>query len=1082
MNEISLLEEENFLASEDAFTEENSVNKRKENERVAEAKKAAKKKTSKVTVAPANAAKPTVHKGDKEAIKKAVSKKVSEKKVEAVTPKKQAAAKKQPEVEKQPEPVAPVKAIKQAGVAKQTKAAAKQKPELAVKPPKAAKTPEKTVSQKIEEEQILLNQPKAPEVANAKHTTPVTIETKSSALRKITFQIKFKTVPGEALFVSAHHPLFGNNNPEKAFPLIFLSENYWFGTLDIPAEQPLTSDIPYSYILKKVDGTYSEECSCDKLIQYSAFDNEELLLIDTWNPSSLIENTYYTEPFQQVLLRENITEVESTTPVKVTHIFKAKAPLLAKGHALCIIGSVAELAQWNKEDPLLLSRKQGEIWHSISLDLSEADFPFSYKYGLYDINTNTFIEYETGSNRVIYDGDSDKLTVVSDGFAAIPYNGFKGAGVAIPVFSLRSAKSCGVGEFTDLKLMVDWAKQVGLKLVQLLPVNDTTATHSFTDSYPYAAISAFALHPLYLHLPAIVNKENQFLLTALQGKQAVLNSKTEIDYVEVMRVKWDVIKQIFPSQKEITFKSADFNNFFNENNHWLVPYAAFCYLREQNKTADFNQWQSNKKFDAQQINELAGSPLKADEQISVYYYIQYHLHLQLNDATKYAHENGIIVKGDIPIGIYRNSCDAWQEPELFFMDMQAGAPPDDFAVKGQNWGFPTYNWQRMREDGFTWWKKRFKQMSYYFDAFRIDHILGFFRIWSIPMNAVEGIMGHFVPAMPVHINEIAGRGILFNYERFCAPFINDAVLNRFFGSGYEAFIWKFLEVASEGMYKLKPEFDTQRKVESYFTEQENTDQNRNLKQGLFNLISNVIFFEAENSDQEQFHYRIAMAETLSYQHLDDHSKHHLYELYINYFFRRQDNYWEKEAMMKLPELKRSTNMLICGEDLGMVPNCVPGVMKELAILSLEIQRMPKDPTREFFHPNDAPYLSVVTPSTHDMSTVRGWWEEDRAATQRFFNNQLGQWGTAPYFCEPWINRIILLQHLYSPAMWSIFQLQDLLGMSATLRRENPNEERINIPANPKHYWRYRMHITLEQLINETEFTTDLRAQVLQSGR
>jgi 4-alpha-glucanotransferase len=225
-----------------------------------------------------------------------------------------------------------------------------------------------------------------------------------------------------------------------------------------------------------------------------------------------------------------------------------------------------------------------------------------------------------------------------------------------------------------------------------------------------------------------------------------------------------------------------------------------------------------------------------------------------------------------------------------------------------------------------------------------------------------------------------------------------------------------------------------------------------------------------------------MENTTSFQHLDTHSKQQLQDLYLDYFYKRQDDFWRKQAMQKLPELKRSTNMLVCGEDLGMVPASVPGVMHDLAILSLEIQRMPKDPKREFFHPNDAPYLSVVTPSTHDMSTIRSWWEEDRAATQRFFNNELGQWGTAPYFCEPWICRIILLQHFYSPAMWSIFQLQDLMSISSTLRRDNPNDERINIPANPKHYWRYRMHVSLEALKEATEFNGDIANLVAQSGR
>ena len=903
-----------------------------------------------------------------------------------------------------------------------------------------------------------------------------------SELRKITFQIKFHTKPGQSLYVTGNHPLFGDNDVEKAFPLNYLNEEYWLGTLEIPSGQKLSEDVLYNYILKNDDGTVTAGWGANKVIQLAKYAAKDLLLADAWHSSSFIENTFYTEPFKEVFLKDNYTEVERKAPPHVTHIFRAKAPLLAKGQTLCITGSIAELGEWDTASPVLLSRKRDEEWYSAELDLSDSTFPFAYKYGVFDINTNRFIRYEDGKNRILYNNPSpDKLTVVSDGFAVLPSNGFKGAGVAIPVFSLRSENSFGVGEFADLKLLVVWAKQVGLKLIQILPVNDTTATHAYTDSYPYAAISAFALHPLYLHLPVLLNKENQFLLNPLKKKQLDINSKAEVDYVDVMAAKWDLIKQIFPSQKEQTFNNPDFKAFFNENAHWLIPYAAFSYLREKYNTSDFNHWPAHQTFDAEQIKTIASSPLDDEDEVSMYYFVQYHLHLQLKDAASYAHTNGIIVKGDIPIGIYRNSCDAWQEPHLYNMDMQAGAPPDDFAVKGQNWGFPTYNWQRMREDGFTWWKKRFKQMSYYFDAFRIDHILGFFRIWSIPMDAVEGIMGHFVPAVPVHTSEFIDRGISFNAERFTKPYITNNVLSEVFGTDKDQ-ILRFLSNSLGSNYSLKPEFDTQRKVEAYFSSLEDSEQNKRIKSVLFNLISNVILFEAEGSEGEAFHFRVLMDATPSFRHLDAHTQYQLKDLYVNYFYRRQDDFWMKEAMLKLPELKRSTNMLICGEDLGMVPASVPGVMKELAILSLEIQRMPKDPTKEFFHPNDAPYLSVVTTSTHDMSTVRGWWEEDRPATQRFFNNELGQWGTAPYFCEPWINGIILMQHLYSPAMWSIFQLQDLLGISASLRRENPHEERINIPADPKHYWRYRMHLTLEQLISESKFTSEIRGYIVQSGR
>jgi 4-alpha-glucanotransferase len=271
-------------------------------------------------------------------------------------------------------------------------------------------------------------------------------------------------------------------------------------------------------------------------------------------------------------------------------------------------------------------------------------------------------------------------------------------------------------------------------------------------------------------------------------------------------------------------------------------------------------------------------------------------------------------------------------------------------------------------------------------------------------------------------------------------------------------------------------------VEKCFEEEEESGENDKLKAGLYDLISNVILFEEQHSQGQEFHFRISMEKTLSFKHLIPHVQEKLRALYINYFYRRQDNFWKKEAMHKLPHLKSSTNMLICGEDLGMVPHCVPEVMQQLGILSLEIQRMPKDPKKEFFHPNDAPYMSVITPSTHDMSTLRGWWEENRQRTRDFYNHILGQWGEAPEHCESWISRAIVLQHLYSPAMWSIFQLQDIFGMTDTLRRENSQEERINNPANPRNYWKYRMHISLEDLIKQKEFNEELRGYVVHSGR
>lgn len=922
-----------------------------------------------------------------------------------------------------------------------------------------------------------------PATQKAAPAKTVTSKKAKAGLQKIIFQIRFHTAFGQSLFITGNHPLLGNGDPEKAVPLQYFNDEYWYLVLELSAKDITDSELTYHYILRNADGITNYDWGNDKTIQLAAFDATELLVIDSWNYAGYFENTFYTEPFAEVLLKANHTTIQAPTPKHTTHLLKVKTPLLAKGQTLCILGSCDSLGNWNQTQPVLMKREAGQHFYTAALDLSQESFPVAYKYGVYDTHTDTFLRFEEGNNRVLHDhGKPGRQTILNDGFAVLPNNTWKGAGMAIPVFSLRSKDSFGIGEFTDLRLLVDWAKKTGLKMIQLLPINDTTATHSWTDSYPYAAISAFALHPMYLNLAGIAGAADRKRLQQLAGERQRLNALPVVDYEAVNQLKWDFIKEVYAGSKDKVLQSKEYASYFERNRHWLVPYAAFCYLRDQYGTVDFSKWPAFKQFKAADIEKLADKKSEAYDAIALHYFIQFQLHKQLQEATAYAHANGIIVKGDIAIGVYRHGADAWQNPELYHLDFQAGAPPDDFAVTGQNWGFPTYNWQRMREDGFAWWKQRFEQMSDYFDAFRIDHILGFFRIWSIPMHAVEGIMGHFVPAIPVHINEFNSQGIWFDLARYTQPFITEAVLWEVFGYDNELVKSMFLKHEGGGSYSLKPDFATQRKVEQHFATLEQDEHHAKIQQGLYTLISNVILFEEENSQGQQFHFRFGMEGTSSFRNLEWNTQQQLRALYVNYFFRRQDDFWMKEALQKLPALKRVTNMLVCGEDLGLVPSCVPDVMRQLGLLSLEIQRMPKDPNKPFFHPNDAPYLSVVTPSTHDMSTIRGWWEEDRARIQQFYNTEMGQAGNAPVYCEAWINKAIVLQHLYSPAMWSVFQLQDLLGMDEQIRRSNPHEERINIPANPKHYWQYRMHIGLEELLAADAYNEELKGYVAASGR
>ncbi|KAA3625593.1 MAG: hypothetical protein DWQ02_21535 [Bacteroidetes bacterium] len=540
---------------------------------------------------------------------------------------------------------------------------------------------------------------------------------------------------------------------------------------------------------------------------------------------------------------------------------------------------------------------------------------------------------------------------------------------------------------------------------------------------------------------------------------------------------------LFDQEKESFFESEDYKKFFEANKSWLVPYAAFVYLREKNSSPEFRQWGKYSTYKKSAISKLCSPSSKAWDDIAIHYFIQYHLDKQMKEAAEYAREKGIVLKGDIPIGISPNSVEAWTEPHLFNLNAQAGAPPDDFAIKGQNWGFPTYNWQEMAQEDYSWWKNRLQKMADYFDAYRIDHILGFFRIWEIPLDAVEGTLGYFNPALPLTAHEISSYGIPFDYERMVKPYIRHHHLHGIFGIHTEEVIHKYLEADGYGTYRMKPGFDTQLKVNQHFLadkeEEDLSDKEKLIRDGLFQLIGNVLFIQ---TGEDEWHPRITLQSTSSFAELDGHIKHQLEELYVHYFYKRHDDFWYQKGMEKLPAIISASNMLVCGEDLGMVPDCVPPVMDHLGILTLEIQRMSKDPKVRFAHPADAPYLSVCTTSTHDMATIRGWWEEDRKLIQDFYNNELGNFGAAPFFAEPWVCEEMIVQHLYSPAMWVTIPIQDLMAIDGGFRWNETHLEQINDPSNVRHKWRFRMHQSIEELKKVDKFNDLLKSLVERSGR
>ena len=783
-----------------------------------------------------------------------------------------------------------------------------------------------------------------------------------------------------------------------------ISEGEWQATLE------LSQGRTYRYEEHSPQGEIIRTESRPHLIESSP---SQVELFDQWYDSS--DN----EPFYSTLFTESV--FRRPTPQKTISLgqgqilLEVEAPQIRTTEQVAIVGAHPLLGRWDTRQALALNDANAPLWR---ITLPREVMGSEYKFIIIDSATHSLKCYEAGENRLIPTSQSE-CAMVRGLRLRDERNRWRGAGVAIPVFSLRSDKDWGVGEFSDLKAMADWAAEVGMSIIQVLPVNDTTTSGTWHDSYPYNAISSFALHPLYISPGEVVKSccryadpaTRQMMREVLEKysvQGARLNKEPLLNYEASYRLKQRFLREIYALCGEKILASGGFIRFYKQSQEWLLPYAVFCTLRDKH-SAEKQKWGELENYDLSLATQYAQHKAK---RVGYYYFVQYMLDAQLTDVRNYAHSKGVTLKGDIPIGVAPTSVDVWCAPHLFNLSASAGAPPDAFAEEGQNWGFPTYNWARMREDGYAWWCARLKKMARYFDAYRIDHILGFFRIWEVPRSELSAILGYFNPSKPLSEEEISAAGFTFDAIQHTTNAENpkDVLFIRYpYADGYTP------------------------RIEGYKTD---------------------------------MFLRLSPEQQSAYMHLHE-----------EFFYRRHNEFWRENAMRRLPALMQSSRMLTCGEDLGMIPACVPEVMAQERILSLEIERMPKQMGMAFGDTRHYPYLSVAATSTHDMSTIRGWWRENAALTQRYWSEVLRNAGTAERECSGQTAERIIEREMLSGSMFAILPLQDWLAIDEHLRHQNPDAERINIPADPNHYWRYRMQLTLEQLSSEQEFNKRVRSLV-----
>ena len=816
---------------------------------------------------------------------------------------------------------------------------------------------------------------------------------------RIAFNLEYQTTFGEELALN----ILTDGKTEQ-HKMTTLDGYHWLCELSKAVKTK--THIDYFYSVMRGD----EQARCEWLtephrLEFVATKGARYTVYDHW--IDIPEDSFlYSSAFTECVAARERHMSEETAYGKTVRL-KVRAPQLRWNERLAVIGGGEALGDWKAKRALNMAEHENNEW-VITLDADKLPETIEFKFVSLDEEIDVTPLWENGMNRTVKIPklEEGEVVVYELSQAFFPVYPWKGAGTVIPIFSLRSEGSFGVGDFGDLQKMIDWCAKTRQRVLQVLPINDTNMTFTWQDSYPYNSISIYALHPQYTdfrQLPQLKDQERKAYYDALQKE---LNALPQIDYERMNNAKMAYLRELYAQEGSKMMKTEAFKQFFEQNKEWLVPYAAFCHYRDLYGTPVFTEWPDHKTFTAKEREAMSKSTTKIYKEVAFWYFVQFNLDQQMRAAHAYARKQRVILKGDIPIGISRDGVEAWVEPRYFNLNGQAGAPPDAFSADGQNWGFPTYNWDTMLEDGCQWWVRRFRKMAEYFDAYRIDHVLGFFRIWEIPMPHKSGLMGQFSPALGMSVEEIQAYGVEFN----------------------------------EGLFLV------------------------------------------DHKRSDRWHPRIAVQYQEAYTQLNDDQKFHFNQLYNDYFYRRNNQFWYTEAMKKLPKLTQATRMLVCAEDLGMVPDCVPWVMNELRILSLEIQSMPKDPTTRFGHLSRNPYRSVDTISTHDMATLRQWWDEDEERTQSYFNSMLYRGGPAPHPLPDWLAKDIVSRHLTSPSMLCLISFQDWMSIDDKYRLPDANAERINIPANPRHYWRYRMHLTIEQLLAADDLNNEISTLIIQSGR
>ncbi|MCR5218335.1 4-alpha-glucanotransferase [Treponema sp.] len=678
-------------------------------------------------------------------------------------------------------------------------------------------------------------------------------------------------------------------------------------------------------------------------------------------------------------------------------------------------------------------------------------------------------------------------------------------GVTVTLASLYTKDCPGAGDFLALKDFADFCEKAGLSLIQLLPVNDTG-----THSSPYSGLSAYALHPVYIRINALPEFEEAFehdktFAAAYKKFQKQFKYESRFNYDKLLESKTTLLhllynyidKKIQGKVKGVKGGSSFGEQFFllterfARKNKWLQTYAVFKNLKDDAMQASWKSWPEELAHMDEKHIKLRWNNKALKVSHNFFVWCQLRAHEQFKEAADYVKSKNILLKGDIPILMNEDSADCWAHPEYFNQELRAGSPPDGENPMGQNWGFPTYNWNKIAEDDFSWWKQRVSLASQYYSAFRIDHILGFFRIWAVSQKESTAYLGHTIPYANISQSELEEAGFTEDRLKWLSqPHIPTKAIEDITGNHEEAlsvFEKTCDRVKTEELWNFKKEITGDNSIfEMRFFE--DNDKDWYCKQKLAEYWRNRCLIEEDTCDQdtgvtdeaeaseeinsdikkEKFYIPVySYGNSTAWQSLSGEEKTKLEKIFAT-LKEEENTLWKKQALSVLTPITSETEMIACAEDLGVNLKCMNEVLKELNILSLKVIRWNREWQKDgqpYIPFNDYPELSVATTSVHDSSTLRQWWNDEKQSVESFIKmaGAKEDINAADKFTAKEAE-YVLSKCAECKSDLFVNPLQDYLFLDDELYLEDENAERINVPGSVNEFnWTYRLPVSIEKL-------------------